>query len=171
MTLYDENVTLEPAPERRFGRGVVAGTWALSIALLVLLVITFLPTAYVIQQKGPVFNTLGTATDDNGEEVPLISVEGTETFPTAGALDLLSVEVDGKRESTPSWFELAVAWFDPSRAVVPLDRIFPSGQSTEQRNTENAAQTPSPMATVRNDTRSFGSCLLNSASAAHTANA
>jgi len=119
-------------------RGAVAGIWSLVVALVVLLVLSFLPTAYVIQQPGPVYDTLGTARA-GGEEVPLISVEGAQTYPTAGALDLLTVQVRGNRENPPSWFELAVAWFDRTRAVVPIDEVFPAGQTTEQRNEESSA--------------------------------
>lgn len=120
-------------------RGMLAGVWALTIAMVVLLVISFLPTSYVIQRPGPVYNTLGSAAAADGTEVPLISVEGAETFETDGALDLLTVQVVGNRERTPSWFELATAWFDPSRAVVPIDSVFPDGQSTAERNEESAA--------------------------------
>ncbi len=139
MALFDENVTITPAPRRRMSRGTVVGAWALVVSLVVLLVITFLPTSYVIQRPGPVYNTLGSAESPDGVEVPLISVEGAETFPTEGALDLLTVQVVGNRERTPSWFELATAWFDPSRAVVPIDTVFPDGQSDEERNTQSAA--------------------------------
>ena len=142
MALFDENVTVTPAqPQsgRRMSRGMVAGIWALAIALAVLLVITFLPTSYVIQRPGPVYNTLGTAEAADGAQVPLISVDGADTFPTDGALDLLTVQVVGNRERTPSWVELATAWFDPSRAVLPIDAVFPEGQSTEKRNEESAA--------------------------------
>jgi PDZ domain-containing protein len=139
VALFDENVTITPAPPRRMSRGTVAGIWALTIALGVLLVITFLPTSYVIQRPGPVYNTLGTTESTQGTQVSLISVEGAETFPTAGALDLLTVQVVGNRERTPSWFELATAWFDPSRAVLPIDAVFPVGQSTEERAEESTA--------------------------------
>lgn len=139
MALFDENVTMTPAPRRRMSRGALAGVWALSIAMVVLLVLTFLPTAYVIQRPGPVYNTLGTAASADGEEVPLISVEGAETFPTSGALDLLTVQVIGNRERTPNWVELATAWFDPTRAVVPIDSVFPEGQTSEERNEESSA--------------------------------
>jgi PDZ domain-containing protein len=138
VALFDENVTIAPAPRRRMSRGAVAGAWALAVALVILLVITFLPTSYVIQKPGPVYNTLGTAENDEGDEVPLISVEGAETYPTGGALDLLTVQVVGNRERTPSWFELATAWFDPSRAVLPIEAVFPEGKTTEERNTESA---------------------------------
>ncbi|MFF8185761.1 PDZ domain-containing protein [Microbacterium sp. NPDC016588] len=139
MTLFDENVSVVPVPRRPRSRSTVVGVWSLTVSVLVLLVLSFLPSPYVIQQPGPVLNTLGTSTDADGNEVPLISVPDEKDTPSEGRLDLLTVQINGNRERTPSWIELAQAWFDPSRAVVPLDRIFPSGQSTEQRNTENAA--------------------------------
>lgn len=114
------------------------GVWALIVALVALVVLTFLPSPYVIQRPGPVYDTLGTATDKDGDEVPLIKVEGAETFETAGTLDLTTVQVVGNRERTPSWFELALAWMDSSRAVVPLDSVFPEGVTTEQRDERNA---------------------------------
>jgi len=139
VALFDETVEIVPAPRRRPQRGTILGIWALVVALVALLVITFLPTSFVIQQPGPVYNTLGEAASSDGTMVPLISVEGAETYPTEGALDLLTVQIVGNRERTPSWFELATAWFDPSRAVVPLDAVFPKGQTTEERNEESAA--------------------------------
>ncbi len=139
MALFDENVTIAPAPRRRLSRGASVGMWSLCVALILLVVMTFLPTAYVIQQPGPVYNTLGSTTTADGDEVPLISISGTTTFPTSGALDLLTVQVVGNRERTPSWFELAVAWFQPSRAVLPIDAVFPVGQTTEQRHERSAA--------------------------------
>lgn len=113
------------------------GVWALIVALAALVVLTFLPSPYVIQRPGPVYDTLGTATGKDGEKVPLISIEGAETFETAGTLDLTTVQVVGNRERTPSWFELALAWMDSSRAVVPLDSVFPEGVTTEQRDERN----------------------------------
>ncbi|RLK49109.1 YlbL family protein [Microbacterium telephonicum] len=140
MALFDENVEVRPAPRKRLSRGAVVGLWALSIALVAMLLLTILPTGFVIQQPGPVFDTLGTAENADGDDVPLISVEGAETYPTDGALDLLTVQVVGSRERTPSWIELAGAWFDPSRAVLPIDDVFPQGQTTEQRQQQSAAQ-------------------------------
>lgn len=139
MALFDEKVTVSPAPRRRMTRSAVAGMWSVSAALVILLSITFLPTSYVIQQPGPVYNTLGTVPDTQGGQIPLIAVDGAETYATAGALDLLTVQVVGSRERTPSWFELASAWFDPTLAVVPIDAVFPENQSTEERNEESAA--------------------------------
>jgi PDZ domain-containing protein len=138
VALFDENVTIAPAPPRPRRRGVTFGVWSLTVALVVLLALTFLPTAYVIQRPGPVFDTLGSAASANGRQVPLISVKDTPTYPTQGRLDLLTVQVVGNRERTPSWLELAAAWFDPSRAVLPIDAVFPQGQSSKQRDQESA---------------------------------
>ncbi|WP_417563691.1 PDZ domain-containing protein [Microbacterium sp.] len=138
MALFDENMTVSPAPVRRRPRTTVVGIWAVSVAVVVLLILTFLPTAYVIQRPGPVFDTLGSAPNQSGKEVPLISVSGAQTYPTDGALYLLTVQVVGDRQHTPSWLQLAGAWFDPSRAVVPIDAVFPQGQTTQERDQESA---------------------------------
>ncbi|WQB71821.1 site-2 protease family protein [Microbacterium invictum] len=138
--LFDEKATVAtPPPRRPLSRATLAGIWALVIALVVLLVLTFLPTAYVIQQPGPVYNTLGTAQNADGEDVPLITVDGAETYPTDGSLDLLTVQVVGNPERTPSWLELAGAWFDRTRAVLPLESVFPAGQTTEERQNQSTS--------------------------------
>jgi Lon-like protease len=139
VTLFDEEVAVVPAPRRPASRGTRVGLWSLTVALVALLVMSFLPTGYVIEQPGPVYDTLGTVTNSSGDQVPLIEVNGAATYPTTGTLDLLTVQVVGNRDRTPSWFELAGAWLDPSRAIVPIDAIFPSGQTDDQRNQENTA--------------------------------
>ncbi|GAA3927814.1 YlbL family protein [Microbacterium soli] len=123
----------------RRGNGTVLGVVALGISLVALVGLTFLPTQYVIQRPGPVFDTLGTAKAADGTEVPLIEVDGAETYPTGGNLDLTTVQVIGNRARTPTWFELALAWFDPTRAVVPIDTVFPEGVTSQQRDERNAA--------------------------------
>lgn len=138
MALFEEGATIVPAPRRKRSRGLTVGIWSLTVAIFALLALTLLPTSFVIQRPGPVFNTLGSAPGANGEEIPLISVSGADTFPTAGALDLLTVQVVGSRENPPSWLELALAWFDSSKAVVPIDEVFPPGQTSEQRNQESS---------------------------------
>lgn len=139
MALFDEDPAPRPAPRPRRNRVGLIGLWALSIAALGVFVLAILPTTFVIQRPGPVFNTLGSAVDAEGNDLPLITVGDARTFPTAGALDLLTVQVVGNRERTPSWFEVALAWLDPTRAVVPLDSVFPSGQTDEERDAENSA--------------------------------
>lgn len=141
-------MTLFPEPEERpraqgtaaaprAPRRVRAGWTVLIVALVLALLMSFLPAPYVIEQPGPVYDTLGTQEQD-GEEVPLISIEGAETFPTTGTLDMLTVSVRGTRESRPSWLEILTAWFASSKAVLPIDLIYPPSVTTEQRNEQNA---------------------------------
>jgi len=115
------------------------GTAWLAVALVGLFGMSFLPTSFVIEQPGPVYNTIGTAESEDGDEVPLIEVHDSDTYDTAGSLDLVTVQVLGNRESTPSWFELALAWFDRSKAVLPIDSVFPEGVTNEDREAQNAA--------------------------------
>jgi PDZ domain-containing protein len=138
VALFDESLDIEPRRRPPLRRSSRIGFAALAVALVILAALSFLPTGYVIQQPGPVYNTLGTASTGDGEEVPLISIEGAETFETSGSLDLTTVQVVGNRERAPSWIELVGAWFDSSRAVVPIASVFPAGQSSEQRNEESA---------------------------------
>jgi PDZ domain-containing protein len=119
-------------------RRTAIGAVSLAIALVVLFALTLMPSAYVIQQPGPVYNTIGTAQNAEGEDVPLIEVDGAETYETGGSLDLTTVQVVGNREWTPRWIQLAAAWLDPSKAVVPLDSVFPQGTTSEQRTEQNA---------------------------------
>jgi len=113
-------------------RGIVG--WSLLLfALLGLLVVASMPAPFVIEQPGPVFDTLGDVRID-GDEVPMIQIPLQETFPTEGELNMLTVSILGSRERPPSWFEVATAYFDSSRAVVPVDVVYPIGETVEDSN-------------------------------------
>jgi PDZ domain-containing protein len=139
VTLFDEADSVAPAGRPPMTRGMRAGIWALVVALVALLGLSFLPTGYVVQQPGPVYDTIGEVTNADGEEVPLISIPGAETFATDGSLDLLTVQVVGSPERPVSWLEILAAWFDRTRAVVPIETVYPSGLTTGQRDEQNAA--------------------------------
>ncbi len=109
------------------------------VALVLGLVMSFIPSSYVIEQPGPVFNTLGSQ-EVAGKDVPVISISGEPTYPTDGALNMLTVSILGSPSGTPNWAEVIRAYFDPSRAVIPLDAIYPPNVTNEQRNDDNAAQ-------------------------------
>jgi len=96
------------------------------------------PSPYVIERPGPVFDTLGEVDGADGEPVPLIEIPDETTYPTSGRLDLLTVYVTGSRENPLTWLEVAQAWFDPSRTVLPIDLVYPAGQ-TEQESSEESA--------------------------------
>jgi PDZ domain-containing protein len=123
---------LEPDAPRRRGGGWVG--WAiLAIALIGVTIVALIPAPYVIEQPGPVYDTLGDVTIE-GEQVPMIQIPMEETFPTEGSLDMLTVTVRGNPDNLPNWLEVATAYFDPSRAVVPVEEIFPPGVTLEDSN-------------------------------------
>jgi Lon-like protease len=108
------------------------GFLALFTACLFALV--FLPTPYVIERPGPVFDVLGKT-----EGLDVITIQGASSYPTTGRLDVLTVSVAGNRENTPSWLELGLAWLDPAQAIVPLDVIYPPNVTTKQAEAESSA--------------------------------
>jgi PDZ domain-containing protein len=127
------------APTRR----VIVGWVAIAVGFVLAIVLALAPAPFVIEQPGPVYNTLGTdqavGSQPSGDAKPLITIPGKTTYPTKGSLDLLTVSVVGNPDQHPTWFDIVGAWFDPSRAVVPIEEVFPPGTTTEQSNAENAA--------------------------------
>ncbi|NUU07506.1 PDZ domain-containing protein [Leifsonia sp. C5G2] len=146
MTLFsdDDPALYRQEPERVAPpKRVIVGWVAIAVAVLLALVLAFVPAPFVIEQPGPVYNTLGTdqkvgAAPSDGAK-PLISIPGQKTYPTKGSLDLLTVSLVGNPEQRPSWVEIVGAWFQPSKAVLPIDSVFPPGTTTEQSNAQNAA--------------------------------
>jgi PDZ domain-containing protein len=128
-----------PAGRERRSRRERIGWGAITVAVVLGLTIALLPSPYVIQQPGPVFDTLGSVEVD-GEDIPLITIPDEETFPTDGSLDLLTSSAVGRPGRTPGWLDVTIAWFDPRRAVVPVEVIFPPQLSEEDRNAQNEAQ-------------------------------
>ena len=112
---------------RRTGTLVVAGF--LLVALWA--VAALIPVPYVVYSPGPVENTLGTF---NGE--PVIRVDGAETFPTDGQLDLTTVGVTSADADLDLMTALR-AWVDPRYAVVPRELVYPEGTSADQVQEEN----------------------------------
>lgn len=128
MALFPDR---DPRPSMRIG--AVIGWSALGLVVAGALVVANLPAPYVIEQPGPVYNTLGDVRFDE-EDVPLIDIPDQETYPTSGALSMLTVTVSGNRENPPSWLEILAANLDQSKAVVPVDEVYPEGVSQEQSN-------------------------------------
>jgi PDZ domain-containing protein len=133
-------VTLDPAAPalERGSRRQLVGQGLVLVALLAALLLAISPAPYVIERPGPVYDTLGT-TEVDGDEVPVIEVEGAPSYATDGRLDLLTVYLDGSREHPLDWFEVIGAWLDPRRAVVPIDLVFPEGQTEKQSDEQSAA--------------------------------
>jgi Lon-like protease len=111
-----------------------SGMGFLALFTACLFALVFLPTPYVIEKPGPVFDVLGKTEGQN-----VITIDGASSYPTTGHLDVLTVSVAGNRENTPSWLELGWAWLDPSQAIVPLDVIYPANVTTKQAEAESTA--------------------------------
>jgi PDZ domain-containing protein len=149
VALFNDDAASMPAPPRektpsqkRRSRGITL----LIGSLILVLALAAVPSAYVIEQPGPWFDTLGTVTvtdpedSEKKDKIPLISIDGAPTYATDGQLDLLTVSVLGNPESTPSWLEISGTWFDPAKAVVPVDSIFPPNETAEEREEATTAQ-------------------------------
>ncbi|HEY0246667.1 MAG TPA: PDZ domain-containing protein [Gryllotalpicola sp.] len=142
MTFYADQP--ENAVRERMPRGKRIG-WALLVAsVIAALVLGFAPSPYVIEQPGPVFNTLGVdqaiGRPAQGASKPVLTIPDEKTYPTAGALDLLTVNVVGNPQQLPSWFQVLTAWFQKSKSVVPVEVEFPSGQTSQQADQQNAQE-------------------------------
>lgn len=124
----------ELAPNRK--RSGWVGWSILGFALVGVTTIAFIPAPFVIEEPGPVYDTLGSVSV-GGDEVPLISIPTEETYPTDGSLDMLTVSIHGNRDELPNWVEIAAAYLDPSRAVLPIDEVYPEGVSLEQSNEQS----------------------------------
>lgn len=128
MALFTDN---RPEPSSRRARSGWLGWLILSVALVGTLLATLVPSPYIVEQPGPVYDTLGDVEID-GELVPLIQIPVETTYPTEGALDMLTVNVQGNSESPLSWFEVGAAFFDRSRAIVPVEAVYPVGVTVEE---------------------------------------
>ena len=100
------------ARSRAIRRGVVAG-----MVMVVLGSIIQLPL--LVLSPGPTYNTIG---DVNGE--PLITITGTTTYPTDGALDMLTVSERGGSSGGVYLGEALVGWAAPGESVIPRESIY-----------------------------------------------
>lgn len=105
-------------------------SWTLAVVMAAGL---FIPVPYVRLAPGPVFNTIGQV-----QNVDLISISGTETFPTTGSLNMTTVSELGTPSVGINVFVALRAWFDPDEKVVPREAIFPEGQTADQVQQMNA---------------------------------
>lgn len=132
---HDPSAPRAHAADPRSRALLVAG----GVTLVLGAVALFLPAPYVVESPGPTFNTVGTVTMAEGEEVPLIEIEGARTYPTDGELDLTTVYVAGGPDRAMSFLEAVGAWLNPEDAVVPQEFVYPRGTTGEQIDEQNAA--------------------------------
>jgi PDZ domain-containing protein len=92
------------------------------------------PVPFVTMSPGPTENTLG---EIGGHQI--IQISGHKTYPTQGALDLTTVSVTppGVNIRLP---EAIRAWFDPDRALLPSDVVYPPKESVQEVQQQNVQQ-------------------------------
>jgi PDZ domain-containing protein len=81
---------------------------------------------FVIESPGSVTNVLGKS---DGVEVLQGNFPDEESF---GAIDMLTVSVDGYPGSTPTFYEVLAALFSDDRAIYPLELVYPEGSNFEE---------------------------------------
>ncbi len=120
-------------------RRIHPGAVTMLAGLVLLLILALTPSPYVIRGPGPVANALGAAGAE-GQEQEVISISGAQTYPAdEGELTVMTVSVVGNPEHQLNWLELAGAWFDPTRDVLPMELYYPMGVSKQERDEQTAA--------------------------------
>lgn len=94
----------------------------------------FQPVPYVLERPGPLFNTLG---EIDGTE--LVSISGTDTYPTRGELNMTTVSVYGGPEQGIDLIQAIGGWFNSSIRVTPREQVYPDGLSDDQEQQANVA--------------------------------
>ncbi|WP_375432285.1 PDZ domain-containing protein [uncultured Friedmanniella sp.] len=127
-------------------------TWTAFASALVFVIFAVLlvvvPVPFITWGPGDARDTLGTV----GSE-PIIKVQGIQTYPTSGELDLTVVSVTpaGARLSLP---QALVAYWLPHRDALPREAVYVRGKSAEEVQAEDAdlmetAQDDSVVAALR----------------------
>lgn len=119
-----------PRPPKGSAKWIV-----LSLAVITLGSLAVLPTGYVIERPGQVFNVMG---EVSGQKV--ISSSDIEVYESDSRFDVTTVSLLGNRESTPSWVQVLLAWADPEQIVLPLDDVYPPSLTTAEIRAESTAQ-------------------------------
>lgn len=100
--------------------------------LLILLGVAFLlPVPYVKLSPGPTYNVIGVRDDQ-----PVIAIEGAQTYPVTGELDMTTVMESGGPRGGLTFVDALASWVDPNDAVVPRELLYPddvSGEEVKQR--------------------------------------
>lgn len=88
---------------------------------------TFVPSPYVVENPGPVYNILG-----NYGGKPLLDIPSQKTYPVSGDLDLLTITIDGSPSRGASWVMVGLSFLDPAKKLYLKDEIFPPGSDNQQ---------------------------------------
>ncbi|MBW3070319.1 peptidase S16 [Actinomyces sp. 594] len=127
------------APHARL-RGRHRSRLLIGLALAAALVIAgaTVPVNKVIQAPGPTWNVLAGPSD--GAEEDLLTVTGTQTYETTGALRMTTVSVSGCPGYPVTFFMLVDAWLSSDKTVLDREQVCPKTLTAEQVEEVNQAQ-------------------------------
>lgn len=108
----------------------VSATGAIGLSLLSLVI----PVNFVAESPGPTFNTIG-----EFNKKPLIEIEGAETYPVTGHLDMTTVQVAGGPNSSLGALGAFATWLEESTTVLPSDLVYDPSVTSEQVSARNSA--------------------------------
>ena len=120
----------------RFSERAVVLAVAGIVALVLGVVVALLPVPYVVFSPGPVRDTLG----QTSAGADLIVIDGAETYPTDGELDLTTISVAGGPLGSIGVVEAVGAYLDPSRSLRPVESVYPSGSTREEAREASEVQ-------------------------------
>jgi PDZ domain-containing protein len=137
--VIDNQASVSPVPDEE-GNGLSRGSanWLITVFLGIVMaaVMSLIHLPYAIIKPGPVTNTLS-----NGPEgKPLITVQGTRTYPTAGALDFTTVAVVGGPRNPVNVWNWIGGHLDKTNEVVPEKDLFPTGVTPKEVDEAGAAE-------------------------------
>jgi PDZ domain-containing protein len=115
---------------RRTATLVVTGVLLIALACAALLT----PVPYSELSPGPTVNTL-----DDYRGRPVIEIEGHETYPTSGHLNMTTVSVTSKSYDMPLLNALA-GWIKDDSDVVLKSNLYPDDKTAEEVERENAEE-------------------------------
>ncbi|GAA2026566.1 PDZ domain-containing protein [Yaniella flava] len=108
------------------------------VSLLILLFITlFLPSPYTIQSPGPTFDTLEQV-DIEGVTHDMVEIDGAQTYPTEGRLDLTTISVSGPPTSSSLPLEVLYHAIQPYPAITPAELLYPPETTGDEVRSQNA---------------------------------
>jgi PDZ domain-containing protein len=116
----------------------IVGLTLLAVSALTASIVASASAPYAIERPGPVYDVLGDTTVDDAE-VPMIEIVDAETYATDGVLNMLTINATGPT-TPPTWLEVVEATFDPSRAVLPIELLYPPSDGSVSTGDQQAIQ-------------------------------
>ncbi|PFG33848.1 PDZ domain-containing protein [Sanguibacter antarcticus] len=133
VTTDSQNTFSPPEGPELSARAVTLGVSFLASVLL-LAGLAVVPSPYVVKSPGPTRDTLGSHDDEE-----LISITDAETYESTGELRMVTVGVSGGPGYAVYAPQVVQGWIDETRAVFPVEEVFPPDANKETVDAANAA--------------------------------